>query len=88
MVAALTLVAVPVFVLEDQIAWGPAGALAVGCNIVTPIVYAVSPPPKQPALYPLEDRPTVVYVDDRRNLLSYRSLRRRIGDVRRCLPFW
>ncbi|MHC5022532.1 MAG: hypothetical protein ACYTGG_01295 [Planctomycetota bacterium] len=58
-----------------------AGVLAAGCNIVTPIVYAVSPPPTQPALYPLEDRPTVVYVDDRRNLLSYRSLRRRIGDV-------
>jgi hypothetical protein len=58
-----------------------AAALACGCNIVTPIVYAVSPPPKQAPMHYLADRPTVVYVDDRRNVLTYRGLRRRIADV-------
>jgi len=51
-----------------------------GCNIVTPIAYAIEGPGTIEAELELEDRPTVVFVDDRGNLLSPITLRRDIAD--------
>lgn len=52
-----------------------------GCNIVAPIVTILDGPPTREALYTLEPRPTVVFVDDRRNVIPLRStqLRRQLG---------
>jgi hypothetical protein len=45
-------------------------ACAVGCNIVAPATYLIAGPPKIPAEYILEDRPTLVFVDDRGNAMA------------------
>ena len=54
-----------------------------GCNIVAPAYYLIHGPPRTPAVYTLEDRPTVVFVDDRANAIQRSSeyLRRRIADT-------
>ncbi len=58
-----------------------AGGAALGsCNIVGPAAYLIGGQPKVDAQYALSDRPTVVFVDDPKNLLPDRSLRRLIGD--------
>lgn len=55
-------------------------ALAQGCNIVTPAAYIIEGPPSNDAQYTLPDRKVVVFVDDRKNLLSRTQLRTIIGD--------
>lgn len=57
-----------------------AGAGLGSCNIVGPAAYIIGGQPKVAAQYALSDRPTVVFVDDPKNLLPDRSLRRLIGD--------
>jgi len=59
-----------------------ATALAVmsNCNIITPIAVIVEGPPTIDAEYKLPDRTTVVFVDDRRNILADFAIRRYIGD--------
>ncbi len=52
-----------------------------GCNIVAPVAVLVAPPPTIPAQYTLQDVPTVVFVDDRDNLVNPSSLRRVIADT-------
>ncbi|MBS0198221.1 MAG: hypothetical protein JSR77_15820 [Planctomycetes bacterium] len=53
-----------------------AGALMGGCNIVAPAVVLLHGPERTKAEYTLDEkRPTVVFVDDRANRLSRRSLR-------------
>jgi hypothetical protein len=54
-----------------------------GCNIVAPAFYLLHGPPRTPAAYELEDRPTIVFVDDRANVIDRNSeyLRRRIADT-------
>jgi hypothetical protein len=56
---------------------------AVGCNIVAPIAYIVEGPPKIDAEYTLEDRPTVVFVDDRGNVIpsNAQAMRRTLADT-------
>lgn len=51
-----------------------------GCNIVAPVAVLVTPPPTIPAQYTLQDVPTVVFVDDRDNMVNPSSLRRVIAD--------
>lgn len=51
-----------------------------GCNIVGPAAYIISGPPKVDARHTLSDVPTVVYIDDRSNVVNPISLRRVIGD--------
>jgi hypothetical protein len=51
-----------------------------GCNIVEPIAIIAEGPPTIDAEYELLDRSTVVFVDDRRNILADRAIRRYIGD--------
>lgn len=51
-----------------------------GCNIVTPVSYLVFGPEKVEAQYELKDVPTVVYIDDRQNVVNPVSLRRMIAD--------
>jgi hypothetical protein len=51
-----------------------------GCNIVGPAYAIASGPPKKSAEFVLQDRPTLVFVDDRSNVLSRRNLRRQIAD--------
>ena len=51
-----------------------------GCNIAGPLAYIFSPVPKVEALCELEDRPTVVFVDDRENRVNPVALRRVIAD--------
>lgn len=51
-----------------------------GCNIAGPAYAIAAGPPKKPAEYELQDRPTLVFVDDRENALSRRNLRRQIAD--------
>ena len=58
--------------------------LSTGCNIAGGVAYIVGGPPKIDAEYPLADRPTVVFVDDRGNTISTsnaRSIRLEIADV-------
>ena len=50
------------------------------CNILTPIAIIFAPDPKVEAEYELQDRPTVVFVDDRQSLVTPTSLRRIIAD--------
>jgi hypothetical protein len=59
-----------------------ATALAVmsNCNIITPIAVIAEGPPTIDAEYKLPDRTTVVFVDDRRNILADFAIRRYIGD--------
>jgi hypothetical protein len=57
------------------------GASALGgCNIVTPAAYIIHGPPQVDAEYTLADRPTVVFIDDRENLVNPVSFRRVIAD--------
>ena len=51
-----------------------------GCNIVGPIAAVAAGPPKTEARYTLPDVPTVVFVDDRENLVSPSTLRRTIAE--------
>lgn len=51
-----------------------------GCNIVGPAAALAAGPPKIDAQYTLADVPTVVFVDDRKNLVSPVTLRRAIAD--------
>lgn len=58
-------------------------ASAGGCNILGGVGYIVHGPPKAPAVYELQDRPTVIFVDDRNSTIPARSeiIRRRIAEV-------
>lgn len=51
-----------------------------GCNYISAGAYIVSGGAKRDAEYKLQDRPTVVVVDDRRNVVNPTTLRRRIAD--------
>jgi len=51
-----------------------------GCNVVAGVSYALSEEPQQDALFDLPDVPTVVFVDDRRNILHPTRLRRVVAD--------
>lgn len=55
-------------------------SLLSSCNILGPAAFIIDGLPKRDAQYALMDRPTVVFVDDPRNALSDRNLRRYIGD--------
>ncbi|MEM1329620.1 MAG: hypothetical protein AAGG07_03570 [Planctomycetota bacterium] len=60
---------------------GAAYALMAGCNIVTPVFFAVYGPPRtQPQHELVAERATVVFVDDRSNEIARRSLRVRIAE--------
>lgn len=50
------------------------------CNIIGPVAAVVTPPPTVPAEYTLQDRPTVVFIDDRENVVNPISFRRMIAD--------
>lgn len=58
----------------------PAGLLLPSCNIVGPIAYLAAGPGQIDAEHELVDRPTIVFVDDRANMLPRRSLRIVLGD--------
>ena len=51
-----------------------------GCNIVGPVVAVAAGPPKVEARHTLANVPTVVFIDDRKNLVSPTNLRRAIAD--------
>lgn len=51
-----------------------------GCNILGPASYIVGGTGKIDAEYAIEDRPTVVFIDDRDNVVNPVSLRRNIGE--------
>ncbi len=55
-------------------------AIVAGCNYVVPIAYIVSPEPTVPAEYTPNDVKTVVFIDDRENLINPISLRRVVVD--------
>lgn len=59
---------------------GAASLALPGCNIVAPAYAVVHGPPHKDAEFVLADRPTLVFVDDRANVLSRRNLRRQIAD--------
>ncbi|HRP61916.1 MAG TPA: hypothetical protein PK400_01335 [Phycisphaerales bacterium] len=65
--AMLPLIAMPTLVVSS-------------CNIVGPAAYIVAGPPTVDAEYKLQDRPTVVFIDDRENLINPVSLRRVLAD--------
>jgi hypothetical protein len=52
-----------------------AASAAAGCNILTPAAYLAFGQPKADARYELEDRATVVFVDDRDNAIPVNSSR-------------
>ena len=56
-------------------------ALVPGCNIVTPVAYAIDGPGKIDAEYTLTNKKTVVFVDDPLNILPRTALRTAIGDA-------
>lgn len=51
-----------------------------GCNILAPIAFVAAPEPTVEAQYPLEDRATVVFIDDRSNVVNPVSLRNVIAE--------
>lgn len=52
-----------------------------GCNIVTPVAYAIEGTGQIDAEYVLPEKKTVVFVDDPRNILTRTALRAAIGDA-------
>ncbi|MCE9620327.1 MAG: hypothetical protein K8R92_10530 [Planctomycetes bacterium] len=56
------------------------GAALSSCNYIVPAAYIIDGPPSIDAQYTLPDRKTVVFVDDRSNILSRTQLRAVIGD--------
>ena len=58
-----------------------AGGAAGGCNIVGPVAAVAQGPPKVDAQYVLADVPTVVFIDDPRNLVNPVTLRKVIADT-------
>ena len=52
-----------------------------GCNIVTPVAYAIEGPGQIDAEFELPNRKTVVFVDDPRNILPRTALRTALGDA-------
>jgi hypothetical protein len=58
-------------------------AVLPACNILGPLSYIVGGLPKIPAEYIVEDRPTVVFVDDRANVIDSNSrlLRLELADI-------
>ena len=54
-------------------------AVICSCNILSPAAFLAMGPTKTPAMYELEDRPTVVFVDDRNNAIPINSSRVRRG---------
>ncbi len=56
------------------------GAGLGSCNILAPAAYILGGQDKVQAQFVLSDRPTVIFVDDPKNLLPDRNLRRIIGD--------
>jgi hypothetical protein len=57
-----------------------ASLLIGGCNIVGPAAYLIAGPGMIEAEHQLADRPTVVFIDDRENVVNPVSLRRAIAD--------
>lgn len=56
--------------------------LVIGCNYVAPVALVVQGPPTVPAVFELApERPTVIFVDDRHNVLPKRSLRTELARV-------
>ncbi|MEE2719402.1 MAG: hypothetical protein VX727_06430, partial [Planctomycetota bacterium] len=51
-----------------------------GCNIVSAASFVARPEPEVLAKYELQDMPTVVFIDDRRNRISPTRLRRVIAE--------
>jgi len=64
----------------SQVAALVAGIFLVSCNYLVPASYIIDGPPSIDAQYTLPDRKTVVFVDDRTNILSRTQLRAVIGD--------
>ena len=62
---------------------GVAAMTTAGCNVVAPIVYLIEGPPSRDAEFILPQVRTVVFVDDRRNIirLNARGLRQRMADT-------
>lgn len=57
-----------------------ASLMLCGCNIATPILFAIEGPPKVEAVHTLDpDRSTVIFVEDRSNRMPRRSLRGTVG---------
>jgi hypothetical protein len=54
--------------------------IAPGCNIVGPAAYIIEGPPSVEAQHTLADVPTLVFIDDRSNVVNPVSLRRVIAD--------
>jgi predicted pyridoxine 5'-phosphate oxidase superfamily flavin-nucleotide-binding protein len=53
-----------------------------GCNIVGPAAYFIAGPEKTPARYTLPiDRPTVIFIDDRKSIIPRRTLRNSVADT-------
>lgn len=50
------------------------------CNLLVPLVVILAPDPEVKAVFELPDRPTVVFVDDRKNLVTPTTLRRVIAN--------
>mgnify|MGYP003115296241 CR=1 FL=1 len=57
-------------------------AVCAGCNVVAPVAMAIEGPPRVPAVFELDpERPTVIFIDDRHNVLPKRSLRTEMARV-------
>jgi hypothetical protein len=56
------------------------GIIVTACNYLVPAAYMIDGPPSIEAQYTLPDQKTVVFVDDRTNILSRTQLRAVIGD--------
>jgi hypothetical protein len=55
-------------------------AMLISCNIASVVAYVTTPDPEQEAMYVLPDVTTVVFVDDRRDVLHPVRLRRVIAE--------
>jgi hypothetical protein len=55
--------------------------LAGGCNIITPVAYAIEGPGKIDAEFTLPNKKTVVFVDDPNNIFARTTLRSTLGDA-------
>ncbi|MBM4115500.1 MAG: hypothetical protein FJ252_06475, partial [Phycisphaerae bacterium] len=61
--------------------------LSAACNIIIPATYIIEGPPKQPAVFELPEKRTLVFIDDPKNRMTRVALRAEVADRTERLLF-
>ncbi len=64
-----------------------APCLSAACNIIIPATYIIEGPPKEPAVFELPEKRTLVFIDDPKNRMTRVALRAEVADRTERLLF-